>query len=90
MNVEAFKAIELTIPFWQVSLYTGLIIILMLFGHGRLGTTISLCFVLYWIFIANRSKFSLLFGNSTTFMGVYLVCGIFLVFLILISFFLKE
>ncbi|OGL39011.1 MAG: hypothetical protein A2042_07720 [Candidatus Schekmanbacteria bacterium GWA2_38_11] len=90
MDFETFKAIELAIPLWQVLLYTGLVIILMLFGHCRLGITIFLCFILYWIFIHNHATLSQIFGNSTTFMGVYLVCGTILVFLILISFFLKE
>jgi len=90
MNIEIFKSILLEIPLWQMSLYAGLLTILMLFGYSRLGMTISLGFLLYWGFIYNRPKFTQFFGSSTLFMGIYLICGLALVFLILISFFIEE
>jgi len=94
MGIEAFKAIELGIPLWQMSLYTIVITLLMLFGYNRLGFTVSIGFVLYWGFVYNREKLNAFLGSSTLSMVIYLICGIIcgiiLVFLILISLFIKE
>lgn len=90
MDIQSFKSIELVIPLWQLGLYTILISFFMLFGHDKHGISVSFGFILYWGFVYNRTKLNEIFGTSPSFMAIYIVCAILLIFLILISFFIKE
>ncbi len=90
MDIQALKSFELIIPLWQLGLYTVLISFFMLFSRDKHGISISLGLIFYWVFIYNQPRLKELFGTSPAFMVNYLVCATLLIFLILISFFVKE
>jgi len=90
MDTEILKTIQITIPLWQISLFLLLAAILMLMGHKKIALATCYAFSLYWIFGLNRPELLKQFSNSTLLMGIYLAAGIIVVFLLLITFLIKE
>lgn len=88
--MEAFQLTELGVPLPQMAVYVFIITICMLLRRLKLGITTSYMFVLYWGYFYNREQFVNLYGEATTYMTIYIISGLVILVLGIISFFLSE
>ena len=83
--MEAFQAVELAVPLWQVAGFVALTTFFMLFHKTKLCLITSYLFSFYWGLIYNESTISTLLDGSSFTLMVYLTCGLAFVFLVIIA-----
>ncbi|OGW12883.1 MAG: hypothetical protein A3G93_02705 [Nitrospinae bacterium RIFCSPLOWO2_12_FULL_45_22] len=83
--MEAFQAVELAVPLWQLAGFVALTTFFMLFHKTKLCLITSYLFSFYWGLIYNESTISTLLDGSSFTLMVYLACGLAFVFLVIIA-----
>src|SRR5208282_5758934 len=77
----------LSIPFGQVLIFVLVNSYCLLLAKYKLGLLVTYCFVFYWGFILNREYFIDRFGNTSAGLIFYVLAGILMIIIFIISFF---
>ena len=89
-SLRTLGQVGLAIPAWEMALFVALLSVFMLLGRAQLGLIVTYLFVLYWGFVCFWPTFFEAARGDALALGVYLLCGVALAFLVLIAFFLPS
>jgi hypothetical protein len=85
-----FSGKDFSVPLWEVILLVLINSICLLLGRHRLGLIVSYLFVFYWGFIFNSTYFVNMMDYFTWGLYIYVISGVVMAIIFLISFFVKT
>lgn len=88
--MEFTKDISVTISLWELIIFLTAGIAFLLFGRHKVGLSVSLIFMLYLVFITNRSTFIEAMGNNAGYIFLYIFLGVVVLFLAVLGFFVES
>jgi len=88
--LQFFSDKDFAVPLWEVILLVLINSICLLLGRHRLGLIVSYLFVFYWGFIFNSTYFVNMMGYFTWGLYIYVISGVVMAIIFLISFFVKT
>ena len=87
---DALAGMTFAIPLWEVVLLLVIFSVFLLSGKHKMGLIVSYVFALYWIFISQRAAFMDIIGNSPGFIFLYVIAGLVMAMIIVISIFVES
>ncbi len=88
--LQFFSDKDFSVPLWEVILLVLINSICLLLGRHRLGLIVSYLFVFYWGFIFNSTYFVNMMGYFAWGLYIYVISGLVMAIIFLISFFVKT
>jgi len=84
--LQSLGGVSIAIPAWQMAVFVGVMSVFLLLGRLKLCILATFVFVFYWGFLVYSPSFIGAAGGDVLALTVYLLCGLAVVVLAVITF----